>query len=113
MLFRSSVRITTKFERMHTVGAEYLFNLSILNLVSIILITLLFAGAGVLLRQCTGVSNITNFGSFFFISNISEIAIFGFPVIFNPVMFLPFILTPLAFVLTSSLATAADYTTGV
>ena len=36
--------------------------------------------------------------------NISEIAIFGFPVIFNPVMFVPFILTPLVFVLTSTFA---------
>lgn len=36
--------------------------------------------------------------------NISEIAIFGFPVIFNPVMFVPFILTPLVFVLTGTFA---------
>ena len=211
-LFRLSVRAARKFEAMHTVGAEYLFNLSILNLLPIVIITLLFAGAGVLLREWTGASNITNFGSFlsmkafrhlsgnlsgallyvffshvlwFFgihgtntldavakrlfepgvsvnqtliaagkmpteiysksfmdifvfiggcgaalclitalliaakkshnrklgkvagisvLFNISEIAIFGFPVIFNPVMFVPFILTPLVFVLTSTFA---------
>lgn len=211
-LFRLSVRAARKFEVMHTVGAEYLFNLSILNLVPIILITFFFTAAGVILREWTGVINITNFGSFFFMKafrnlsgnlpgallyvffshilwffgihgtntldavakrlfepgvqvnqallaagrmpteiysksfmdifvfiggcgaalclilalliaakkshnrklgkvagisvlfNISEIAIFGFPVIFNPVMFLPFILTPLVFVLTSTFA---------
>lgn len=212
ILFRIGVRAAKKIEMMHTVGAEYLFNLSILNLAPIIIITLVFACAGVLLRQWTGVSNITNFGSFLFMKafrhlsgnltgallyvlfshvlwffgihgtntldavakrlfepgvqvnqvllaagkmpteiysksfldvfvflggcgaalclifalliaakkshnrklakvagvsvlfNISEVAVFGFPVIFNPVMFLPFILTPLVFVLTSSFA---------
>lgn len=211
-LFRVCVRTARKFEKIHTVGAEYLFNLSILNLAPIIVIIVFFACAGVLLRHWTGVSNITNFGSFLFMKvfrnlsgnlsgallyvlfshtlwffgihgtntldavakrlfepgvqvnqallaagkvptelysksfmdifvfmggcgaalclilalliaakkshnrklakvagasvlfNISEIVIFGFPVIFNPMMFLPFILTPLVFVLTSSLA---------
>ncbi len=50
-LFRLSVRAAKKFEAMHTAGAEYLFNLSILNLLSIVMITHLFAGAGVLLRE--------------------------------------------------------------
>ncbi len=52
-LFRLSVRAAKKFEAMHTAGAEYLFNLSILNLLSIVMITHLFAGAGVLLRERT------------------------------------------------------------
>ena len=38
------------------------------------------------------------------IFNINEIMVFGFPVIFNPVLFIPFILTPLVCDLTSSLA---------
>lgn len=36
--------------------------------------------------------------------NISEIIIFGLPVVFNPIFFLPFILTPVVMVLTSALA---------
>lgn len=38
------------------------------------------------------------------IFNISEIIIFGLPVVFNPIFFLPFILTPVAMVLTSAFA---------
>lgn len=38
--------------------------------------------------------------------NINEIALFGFPVIFNPTMFIPFILTPMVLTLTSSCAIA-------
>lgn len=36
--------------------------------------------------------------------NISEIIIFGLPVVFNPIFFLPFILTPVVLVLTSAFA---------
>lgn len=36
--------------------------------------------------------------------NISEIIIFGLPVVFNPIFFLPFILTPVTMVLTSAFA---------
>lgn len=36
--------------------------------------------------------------------NINEIVIFGFPVIFNPVMLIPFILTPMILTMTSSFA---------
>lgn len=36
--------------------------------------------------------------------NISEIIIFGLPVVFNPIFFLPFILTPVVMVLTSAFA---------
>lgn len=38
------------------------------------------------------------------IFNISEIVIFGLPVVFNPIFFLPFILTPVTLVLTSAFA---------
>ena len=36
--------------------------------------------------------------------NINEIVIFGFPVIFNPIMLIPFILTPLVLTIISSIA---------
>ena len=36
--------------------------------------------------------------------NINEIVIFGFPVIFNPLMLLPFLLVPLVLTLTSAFA---------
>lgn len=36
--------------------------------------------------------------------NINEIVIFGFPVIFNPIMAIPFILTPMVLTLTSTIA---------
>ncbi len=39
------------------------------------------------------------------IFNISEIMIFGLPIVFNPIFFLPFILTPLVLILISSAAT--------
>lgn len=39
--------------------------------------------------------------------NISEIVIFGFPVILNPVMLIPFLLSPLVLVLTSTFAMSA------
>lgn len=38
------------------------------------------------------------------IFNISEILVFGLPVVFNPIFFIPFILTPVAMVLTSAFA---------
>lgn len=36
--------------------------------------------------------------------NINEILVFGLPIVFNPVLFIPFIITPLVMVLTSSFA---------
>lgn len=39
--------------------------------------------------------------------NINEIVIFGFPVIFNPTMLIPFVLTPMVLTLTSSIVISA------
>lgn len=36
--------------------------------------------------------------------NVNEILVFGLPVVFNPIMFIPFLLTPVMMVLTSSFA---------
>lgn len=36
--------------------------------------------------------------------NVNELVVFGLPIVFNPIYFIPFILTPLVFLVTSSLA---------
>ena len=66
-------------ERLHTTGAEYLFNLSIQSLVPAILIVLVFTVVGYLLRSAWGSSNITNFGSDIFLQIFRGISgnIFG------------------------------------
>lgn len=214
ILYQRILKFCDRLEKLHTTGAEYLFNLSIQSLLPVVLIILFFAVTGYLLRQIWGNSNITNFGSYLFIKlftglsdnifgillyviithllwfmgihgtntleavsqklfqqnievnqsllaagsipteifsktfldtfvflggcgcalsfvfalliaarkshnrkmsyvalpsalfNISEIAVFGFPIIFNFTMLIPFILTPVVLTLTSTLATA-------
>lgn len=45
---------------------------------------------------------LAKFSSIPILFNISEIAVFGFPIIFNPIMVIPFILTPIVLALISS-----------
>lgn len=66
ILFSRLSRISRSFYRLHTAGAEYLFNISIQSLFPIVCILLLFAAVGYLLRLLWGDNNITNFGSYLF-----------------------------------------------
>lgn len=66
-LFRKSLNLERRFNKLHTTGADYLFNISIQSLIPVIVISLLFAIAGYLLRLTWGNSNITNFGSYMFL----------------------------------------------
>lgn len=66
-LFRRILLFCSRFERLHTIGAEYLFNLSIQSLFPVSVIISLFTLTGYLLRMAWGGNNITNFGSFLFL----------------------------------------------
>ena len=67
ILFRRALKLSSRFDRLHTTGAEYLFNLSIQSLLPVILNLVFFAVAGYWLRTVWGSSNITNFGSYLFL----------------------------------------------
>lgn len=67
VLFDHIFRLSRRFERLHTTGAEYLFNISILSLLPAVLIILLFTVCGYLLRLAFGSTNITNFGAYLFL----------------------------------------------
>lgn len=79
MLFRWLLVQSKRFERLHTIGAEYLFNISIQSLFPSILIIAIFAVGGFLLRSIWDSSNITNFGSWVFLQLFKNIGgnIFG------------------------------------
>lgn len=67
ILFQQILNLGRRFERLHTTGADYLFNISIQSLIPVILITLFFTVTGYLLRLAWNDSNITNFGSYLFL----------------------------------------------
>lgn len=71
ILFRILTVQSRRFYRLHTAGAEYLFNISIQSLFPIICMLLLFAAVGYLLRLLWGDANITNFGSYLFMKLFS------------------------------------------
>lgn len=79
ILYQRILKWCDRLEKLHTTGAEYLFNLSIQSLLPVVLIILFFAVTGYLLRQIWGNSNITNFGSFLFLKLFSGLSdtIFG------------------------------------
>lgn len=56
-----------KLEKIHTIGADYIFNISMQNLGPVIVIILFFIFFGMLLRTQNGDINITNFGSYVFL----------------------------------------------
>lgn len=213
-MFRQGMKFYNKFEKLHTIGADYIFNQAMRSLLPTVGIIILFTILGIGLRAVMGDGNIMNFGSYLFLMlfekiggnilgvilyiffshllwffgihgtntldavakrffeqgidvnqaliasgsqpteiysktfldvfvfiggcgtalclsialfvaakkshnkrlaqfscvpvlfNISEIVVFGFPVIFNPVMIVPFILTPIVMAITSSIAMA-------
>lgn len=67
IFFRWILAFVSRFERLHTSGAEYLFNVAIQSFLPTVLIIFFFAVAGFLLRAASGSSNVTNFGSFLFL----------------------------------------------
>lgn len=73
VLFRKGIKLCSRFRRLHTIGAEYLFNQSILSIIPAIIIVTAFAALGYTLRAVWGDSNITNFGSYLFLRIFSGI----------------------------------------
>lgn len=73
VLFNRGIKLCRRFRRLHTIGAEYLFNQSIISMIPAILIVTLFAVLGYALRATWGDSNITNFGSYLFMEIFSGI----------------------------------------
>ena len=67
ILFRRILKLSNRLDRLHTTGAEYLFNISIQSLFPVIIILVFFTAVGYLLRSAWGSSNITNFGSYIFL----------------------------------------------
>lgn len=67
ILFRRLLKLSSRLDRLHTTGAEYLFNLSIQSLFPVILNLVFFAVVGYWLRTVWGSSKITNFGSYLFL----------------------------------------------
>ena len=74
MLFHKILKLGHRFERLHTTGADYLFNISIQCLIPVILVSLFFAVTGYVLRVAWDSSNITNFGSYLFLKLFDKIS---------------------------------------
>ena len=54
ILFRRALKLSSRFDRLHTTGAEYLFNLSIQSLLPVILNLVFFCCRRVLAAHCLG-----------------------------------------------------------
>lgn len=67
ILYQKGAALSRRLERLHTMGAEYLFNISIQSLIPIVVIVIFFSVGGYLLREVFENSNITNFGSYLFL----------------------------------------------
>lgn len=65
--------ISKKFERLHTIGADYIFNLAIKNVVPLAAVVLGFGILGIALRALVGDISITNFGSYAFLQIFNKI----------------------------------------
>ncbi|RGY58591.1 EAL domain-containing protein [[Clostridium] symbiosum] len=74
VLFHKILKLGHRFERPHTTGADYLFNISIQCLIPVILVSLFFAVTGYVLRVAWDSSNITNFGSYLFLKLFDKIS---------------------------------------
>ena len=74
VLFHKILKLGHRFERLHTTGADYLFNISIQCLIPVILISLFFTVTGYFLRVTWDSSNITNFGSYLFLRLFDKIS---------------------------------------
>lgn len=74
VLFHKILKLGHRFERLHTTGADYLFNISIQCLIPVILVSLFFAVTGYVLHVAWDSSNITNFGSYLFLKLFDKIS---------------------------------------
>lgn len=74
VLFHKILKLGHRFERLHTTGADYLFNISIQCLIPVILVSQFFAVTGYVLRVAWDSSNITNFGSYLFLKLFDKIS---------------------------------------
>ena len=74
ILFRRILKLSDRMEKLHTTGAEYLFNISIQSLFPVIIIIAFFAILGYLLRTAWGSNNITNFGAYIFLKIFDELS---------------------------------------
>lgn len=65
--YRRGMHSFVRFQKLHTAGADYVFNLAIQAILPIAIIVLSFTIAGGFLRSLVGDVNITNFGSILFL----------------------------------------------
>lgn len=72
-LFRKGMEYGSKMEKLHTAGAEYLFNKSIQAIFPVVCSVVLFASIGGIMRAVLGDVNITNFGSYFFLKIFEKV----------------------------------------
>lgn len=66
-LLKKGMQMASRFERLHTAGANYIFNKSIQGIFPIVAIVFLFACIGEIFNTITGYNNIINFGSYIFL----------------------------------------------
>lgn len=72
-LLRKLMGLIHRVKKLHTIGADFMFNLSIKGLVPIAVICVFFGILGLALRSVTDTGNITNFGSYLFLKLFNEI----------------------------------------
>lgn len=66
-LLKKLMELAGRVKKLHTTGADYIFNLAIKSLAPIALICIFFGILGLILRAGTDTMNITNFGSYLFL----------------------------------------------
>lgn len=66
-LLSIGMHMASRFERLHTAGASYIFNKAIQGIFPIVVIVLIFAFVGEAFHNLTGHYNIVNFGSYIFL----------------------------------------------
>ena len=72
-MFRQGMNFYNKFEKLHTIGADYIFNQAMRSLLPSVVIIILFTALGIGLRVLMGDGNIMNFGSCLFLQLFEKI----------------------------------------
>ena len=72
-LLKKLMELIHRVKKLHTIGADFMFNLAIKGLVPIGVICILFGVVGMALRSVTDTGNITNFGAYLFLKLFNEI----------------------------------------